>query len=172
MVDSVDDLKFSCSIRGIRTPDISSTRCEDCFSSEQIHPKYPLQEQGQSTGTKSHERGPFPSRKTHRSLDLRELPCHWSQWFCQELFRPIYGCSSKWWYSGIRFEMGRNSIINDTNPIWRHLGEIVLTNNARVWETQDRIGIVQYGDSSEESWTSLSQIENNGEKKYRAESTN
>ena len=25
--------------------------------------------------------------------------------------------------------------------------------NTRVWETQDRIGIVQYGDSSEEGWT-------------------
>ena len=33
-------------------------------------------------------------------------------------------------------------------------------------------GIVQYGDSSEESWTWLSQIEDNGEKKYRAEFTN
>ena len=34
MVDSVDDLKSSCSIKGIRTPDISCTRCEDCFSTE------------------------------------------------------------------------------------------------------------------------------------------
>ena len=41
----------------------------------------------------------------------------------------------------------------------------------RVWETQDRIGIVRPGDSSEESWTWLSQIEDNGEKKYRAEFT-
>ena len=42
----------------------------------------------------------------------------------------------------------------------------------RVWETQDRIGIVQYGDSSEESRTWLSQIEDNGKKKHRVESTN
>ena len=47
--------------------------------------------------------------------------------------------------------MGRNSIINDENPIWWHLGRIVQTKNTRVWETQDRIGIVQSGDSSEES---------------------
>ena len=33
-------------------------------------------------------------------------------------------------------------------------------------------GIVQYVDSSEESWTWLSQIEDNGKKKYRAEFTN
>ena len=68
--------------------------------------------------------------------------------------------------------MGRNFIINDENPIWWHLGRIVQIKNTRVWETQDRIGIVQYGDSSEENWTWWSQIEDNGEKKYRAESTN
>ena len=68
--------------------------------------------------------------------------------------------------------MGRNSIIIDENPIRWHLGKIVQIKNTKVWETQDRVGIVQYGDSSEESWTWLSQIEDNGEKKYRAESTN
>ena len=68
--------------------------------------------------------------------------------------------------------MGRNSIINDANPIWWNLVKLVQIKNTKVWETQDRIGIVQYGDSSEESWTCLSQIEDDGEKKYRAESTN
>ena len=68
--------------------------------------------------------------------------------------------------------MGRNSIINDANPIWWHLGKLVQIKNTRVCETQDRIGIVQYGDSSEESWTWLSQIEDNGKKKYRAEFDN
>ena len=63
---------------------------------------------------------------------------------------PTYlNCSSKWWYSGIRFEVGRNVIINDKNPVWWHLGRIVQIKNTRVWETQDRIAIVQYGDSSE-----------------------
>ena len=63
-------------------------------------------------------------------------------------------------------------LFNDENPICWHLGRIVQTKNTRVWETQDRIGIVQYGDSSEESRTWLSQIDDDGEKKYRAESTN
>ena len=54
------------------------------------------------------------------------------------------------------------------NPIWWHLGRIVQIWTTRVWETQDRIGIVQYGDSSEESRTWLSQIKDDGEKKYRA----
>ena len=97
----------------------------------------------------------------------RVLPGHWSQWFCRELCRPIYNCSSKWWKSGIRFEMGRKFCINDKNPIWWHLGRTVQTKNTRVWEAQDRIGIVWPGDSSEESRTWLSQIEDDGEKKYR-----
>ena len=74
--------------------------------------------------------------------------------------------SSKWWYSGNRFEMGWNFIINDENPIWWHLGRIVHIKNSRVWEIKDRIGIVRPGDSSEESRTWLSQIENDGKKKY------
>ena len=60
--------------------------------------------------------------------------------------------------------MGRNFTINDENPIWWHLGRIVQTKNTRVWETQDRIGIERPGDSSEESRTWLSQIEDDGEK--------
>ena len=44
----------------------------------------------------------------------------------------------------------------------------VQIKNTRIREAQDRIGIVKYGDSSEESWTWLSQNEDNGEKKYRA----
>ena len=122
--------------------------------------------------TKAPKRRPLLPRKTDRLLDLRVLPGHWSQWFCRELCGPICSCSSKWWYSGIRFEMGRNFIINDENLIWWYLGRIVQTKNTRVWETQDRIGIVQYGDSSEESQTWLSQIEDSGEKKYRAEFEN
>ena len=68
--------------------------------------------------------------------------------------------------------MGWNSIVDDKNPNWWHLGKFVQIKNRRVWETQDRIGIVQYGDSSEESRTWLSQIEDNGEKKFRAEFAN
>ena len=56
---------------------------------------------------------------------------------------------------------GRNVIVFDENPTWWHLGRIVQIKNTRVWKTQDRIGIVDYG----------YQIEDNGEKKYRAEST-
>ena len=68
--------------------------------------------------------------------------------------------------------MGRNSMINDANPIWWHLEKLVQIKNTRVWETQDRFGSVQNGDSSEESWTWLSLKKDNGKKKYRAEFAN
>ena len=38
MVDSLDDLKSSSSVRGIQMPNFCCTRCEDCFSTEQNHP--------------------------------------------------------------------------------------------------------------------------------------
>ena len=44
---------------------------------EQDHPKFPLQEEGQSGGRESSERGSVPSRKTDRLHDLRLLSCHW-----------------------------------------------------------------------------------------------
>ena len=173
MVDSVDDLKSSCSVGWIRMPNFEVLDAKIASALNRIirntlfKRKVSLEEQ------KSPKRGPFPSWETDRLPYLRVLPGHWSQRFCRELCRPIiHSCSSKWWYSGFRFEMGRNSIIHDENPIWWRLGRIVQIQNTRVWETQDRIGMVQYGDSSAESWTWLSQIEDNGEKKYRAESTN
>ena len=87
-----------------------------------------------------------------------------------DLFTINWSCNR--WYSGIRFEMWRNSVIDDENLIWWNLWRIVQIKNTRVWETQDRFGIVQYGDSSEESRTWLSQIEDDGKKKYRAEFEN
>ena len=46
---------------------------EDCFSSEQDHPEFPTQEEGQSRGTESSERGPVSTRKTDRFHDPRLL---------------------------------------------------------------------------------------------------
>ena len=169
MVDPVGDLKSSFSVRGIRMPDFEVLDAKIASALNRIIHNTQFKRKVEQ---KSPKKGPFPSRKTDRLPDLRVLPGHWSQWYRRELCRPIYYFSSKWWHSGIPFEMGRNFIINDENPISWYLGRIVQIKNTRVWETQDRIGIVQYGDSSEESRTWLSQIVNNGKKKYRAESTN
>ena len=67
-----------------------STRCEDCFSTEQNHPKFSLQKKNQSGGTKGPEVGPFPSWQTDCLLDLRLLPGHWNPGFCRKLCRPIH----------------------------------------------------------------------------------
>ena len=134
-------------------------RRENCFSTEQNHSEYPLQQRGQSGGNESSQRRPLSPRKTDCILDLRSLPGHWSQRFCRELCRPIYNCSSEWRHSGIRLKVGRNFIVYDENPTWWYLGNIVQTKNTRVWSSQDHIRIVRPGDSSKESRTWWSQIE-------------
>ena len=45
----------------------------DCFCSEQSHQEFTIQEEGQSRGTESQERGPVSSRKRDRFHDLRPL---------------------------------------------------------------------------------------------------
>ena len=110
----------------------------------------------QSGGTwKAQKEDRFLRGRQIAQLDLRIISGSLgSPWFCRELYADLFtSCSSKWWHSGIRFEMGRNFIINDENPTWWHHGNLVQIKNTRVLETQDRIGIVQYGDPSEESWT-------------------
>ena len=172
MVDSVDDLKSSRSMRGTHGPDFEvfdariASALNRIIHNSHFKRRVSLEEQ------KAPKRGPFPSRQADCLLDLRVLPGHWSPWFCRKLCGPIYSCSSKWRYSRIRFEMVRNSIVYDENPTWWYLGRIVQIKNTRVWEAQDRIGIVWPGDSPVEVRTWISQIEENGEKKYRAESTN
>ena len=167
MVDSVDDFKSSSSIRGISMPNFEALDARIASALNKIihfshfKRRIGLEEQ------KAQNQDRF-LRGRHRSPDLRVLPGHRSQRFCRELCRPVHYQSSKWRYSGIRFKVGRNFIIDDENSTWWHLGRIVQIENTRVWETQDRIGIVRPGDSSEESWTWLSQIEDNGKVKYRA----
>ena len=73
MVDSVDELKSSRSVCGKDFTRFRDAGREDCVCSEQDHPEFPVQEKGQSRGTGSSERGPFPSRKTDRLHDLRLL---------------------------------------------------------------------------------------------------
>ena len=79
VVDSVDDLKSSCSVRGIRMPDFEvlgakiASALNRIIHNTQCKRKVSLEEQ------KSPKRRPFPSRKTDRLPELRLLPGHWSQ---------------------------------------------------------------------------------------------
>ena len=137
--------------------------------SEQNHPEYPLQEEGQSGGNESSQRRPCPSRKTDYLLDLRILPGHWGQTILSRITPTYLQLFLEMTIFRYSTQTGTEFYYQWRKSIWWHLGRIVQINNTRVWETQDRIGIVQYGDSPEESRTWLSQIEDNGKKKYRAE---
>ena len=81
MVDSVDDLRSSSSIRGISMPnfEVLDARIASALN-KIIH--------------NSHF-GPFPSWQADCLLDLRLLSGHWSPRFCRKLCRPIHYQSTK-----------------------------------------------------------------------------
>ena len=95
MVDSVDDLRSSSSTRGIRMPDSEVLDARIASALNRIVHNSHFKKKNQSEGTKGPKRGPFPSWKTDRLLDLRVLLGHRRQRFCRELCRPFYSCSSK-----------------------------------------------------------------------------
>ena len=171
--DSVDDQKRCRALYwGIRMGDLAVLDAKSPLALDRYHDSSGRPElqtwKNQSGGTKK------PKKRTasSRGRQIAYLICEYfritgANDSVENYADLLTSCSSKWWYSGTRFEMGRNSIINDENLIRWHLGRIVQIKNTRVWETQDRIGMVQCGDSSEESRTWSSQIEDDGKKKYR-----
>ena len=58
MVGSLEQLKSSGSVSGKDFPNFEMLGRENCFCSEQDHPEFPIQEEGQSGGTESPEGGP------------------------------------------------------------------------------------------------------------------
>ena len=54
---------------------------EDCFCSKEDHPEFPPQEEGQSRGTESPQRGSVSMRNTDRFHDLRLLSSCWCSWY-------------------------------------------------------------------------------------------
>ena len=155
MIDTVDDLLSSFSTRGIQMPnfEVLDARIPSALTriihNSQFKRRISLEEQ------QGPESGPFLRGRQIAYLDTKHLQVtRWND--SVENFADL-------------FTIGlRSSIVYDENPTWWHLGRIVQVKNTRVWETQDRIGIVWPGDSSEEVGTWLSQIENYGEEKYRA----
>ena len=88
MVDSMDDLKSSSSLRGIQMPkfEVLDARIASALN-RIIHNSHFKRRINQPGGTKGPEAGPFPSRHTDRLPDLRVLLGHWRQRFCRELCR-------------------------------------------------------------------------------------
>ena len=78
MVESVDDLKSSRSVRGTHGPEFEvldakiASALNRIIHNTRVKKKVSLEEQ------KSSKRRPFPSRKTDRLPDLRVLPGDWS----------------------------------------------------------------------------------------------
>ena len=140
--------------------------CKNCLNTEPNHPEYPLQEKVSLEEQKA-QKDSFLRGRQIAYLIYKYFRVTGTYDFVEK-YAAIYSCSSTWW--GIRF--GRSSIIEDANPVWWYLGKLALIENTRVWETQDLIGIAQYGDSSEESWIWLSPKEDNCKKTYRAEMKN
>ena len=79
MADSVDDLMYSSSIRGIQMPNFEVLDARIASALNKIIQNTRFKKKSQSGGIKGPKRGPFPSRKTDCLPDLRVLPGHWSQ---------------------------------------------------------------------------------------------
>ena len=167
LVDSVDELRSSSSTRGISMPNFEvfdariASALKKIIHNSHFKKKISLEEQKAKKQDRI-RRGRLIAYLVHDHFRVTGT-------MCLSKTTPTY--------SPLFFEMTifRNSILSgtefywhDENPTWWHLGRIVQIKNARVWETQDRIGIVRPGDSSKEVRTWLSQIESCGEKKYRA----
>ena len=136
MVESVDDLKSSSSTTGIPMPNFEvldariASALNKIIHNSQFKRRISLEEQQARKRTVSFVEDTLLP-------DLWMFPGQWSQRFCRKLHRPVHYWCSKWGYSGVRFKVGRNFIVNDKDSTWRHLWRIVQNKNTRVWETQD-----------------------------------
>ena len=79
MVDTVDDLKSSRSIKGTHGPVFELLDAKIVSALNKIIQRTRFKNEGQSGGNESSQRRPFPSRKTSRLPDPRVLPGHMSQ---------------------------------------------------------------------------------------------
>ena len=169
MVDSLDEFTSSRSVYGFSK--LGDAGREDCLCSEQDHPDFPVQEEGQPRGAESPKRGPASARETNRLHDLRLFSSYWFSWRSVGLYWFIL-CYSSWWqHSGIRYKMGRSSIVHVKNSIRWYLGKSVQIEDPWVWSTQNRIGIVRHGESSEDIGSQLSEVENHGEEEHCSETS-
>ena len=85
----------------------------------------------------SPKRGAVSARETNRPHDIRLLSSDWSL-MTQCWVMLIYSLLLfTWWqHSGIRYEMGRSSIIDDKNSTRWNLGMSVQIEDTWVWSTQ------------------------------------
>ena len=112
---------------------------KDCFGSEQDHPEFPVHKEGQPRGAESPKRGPVSASETNRLHDLRLLSSDWCSWRSIGLCWFLL-CYSSWCQlSGIRYEMGRSSNIDDKKSIRWNPGKSVQIEDTWVWSTQRNV---------------------------------
>ena len=78
-------------------------------------------------------------------------------------------CSQLLFAMMFRNSIRGNSTVYDQGATWWRPGKCVQIENTWVWSTQNRIGIVWHGISSEDIDARSSNIENDGEEKHRSE---
>ena len=79
MVESVDDRKYSRSIKGTSGADFEVLDARTASALNKIIQNTRFKKRVSLEEMKAQKRRPFPSRKTDRLLDLRILPGHWGQ---------------------------------------------------------------------------------------------
>ena len=168
MVESVDDLKSSRSIKGTHGPDFELLDARIASALNRIIQNTRFKKKVSPEERKAHKEDRFS-----RGRQIAHL--------IYEYFRFTGANDSVENYADLFTVALRNDNVQEFDtkwdeiqlsitqiPIWWHLGNFVQKKNTRVWETQDRVGIVQYGDTSPESRTWQSQNEDDGKKKYRS----
>ena len=95
MVDSVDDLISSSSVRGIQMPNFEVLDARIASALNRIIHNSHFKRRVSLEEQKAQKEGRFLRGRQIAYLIFRVLPGHWGQRFCRELCRPICSCSSK-----------------------------------------------------------------------------
>ena len=169
MVESVDDLSHRAQIKVIFI-----SRILKCWTRELL-----LLWTRSSRILTSRKRSVWRNRKLRKKIGsfAEDRSLTWSTTIFESLVLMIpflimltYSISLPWRRrSGIRYEMGWNSIIYDQDPTWWCLGKFVQVRNTWVWSTQNRMRIVRHGNSSQNVDAWRAEVENDGEEKHRSE---
>ena len=95
MVNFVDDLRSSSSIRGISMPKFEVLDARIASALNKIIHNSHFRRRISPEDQQAQKQDRFLRGRQDWLLDLRILPGHWSQRFCRELCRPVHFKSSK-----------------------------------------------------------------------------
>ena len=143
---------------------------EDCFFFEQYHPEFLLQEEVSLEEQKAQKEDRFLRGREiaymiydcYRVTGAHDIVLDYAHLFSVTLHNDsIQEFDTRW--DGVLFAV--------KNSIRWYSGKFVQNENTWVWSTQNRIRNVKHGNSSEDVEAWLSKVENDGEEKYRSETS-